>query len=74
MSYVLNTPADCEAMLRAVGVSSVEDLFANIPAELRLHRPLNVPPALSEIDLTRHVQTLAARNNGRRHRLLPRRR
>src|SRR5579872_696324 len=49
-------------MLRAVGVSSVEELFANIPPELRLNRPLNVPPAQSEIDLTRHVQALAARN------------
>ena len=62
MSYVLNTPDDQRAMLQAIGVSSIEDLFANIPAELRLHRPLNVPPALSEIDLTRHLQRLAARN------------
>ncbi len=62
MSYVLNTPDDRAAMLRAIGVSSVEELFANIPPELRLHRPLNVPPALTEIDLTRQMQSLAARN------------
>src|SRR6185312_265549 len=42
--------------------ASVEELFAGIPEQLRLHRPLHVPPGLSEIDLTRHVQALAARN------------
>jgi glycine dehydrogenase subunit 1 len=62
LSYVLNTPDDREAMLRAIGVSSVEELFANIPRELRLQRPLDVPPALSEIDLTQHLQSLARRN------------
>ena len=62
MSYVLNTPDDQRAMLQAIGVSSIEELFANIPAELRLKRPLNVPPALSEIELTQHLQRLAARN------------
>jgi glycine dehydrogenase subunit 1 len=41
----------------------VADLFKNIPAEVRLERPLNVPPPLSEIDLTRQVQELAACNH-----------
>src|SRR5947208_12702299 len=49
-------------MLRQIGVSSVADLFNNIPPELRLNRPLAVPPALSEIELTRHLTRLAARN------------
>lgn len=62
MSYVLNTAADQQAMLRHIGVDSLEDLFASIPPELRLKRPLDVPPALSEIELTQHVQQLAARN------------
>jgi glycine dehydrogenase subunit 1 len=62
LSYVLNTPDDQQAMLQAIGVSSIDDLFANIPAGVRLKRPLNVPPALSEIELTQHLQALAARN------------
>lgn len=62
MSYVLNTPADQQAMLQQIGVARLEDLFANIPASLRLNRPLDVPPAMSEIELTRHLQTLAAKN------------
>jgi glycine dehydrogenase subunit 1 len=62
LSYVLNTPADRREMLNAVGASSLDDLLRSIPAELRLNRPLDLPPALTEIDLTRHLQGLAARN------------
>jgi glycine dehydrogenase subunit 1 len=49
-------------MLKGVGVGSVDELFAGVPPELRLRRPLDVAPALSEMELTRHVGRLAARN------------
>jgi glycine dehydrogenase subunit 1 len=62
LSYVLNTPGDQEAMLQRIGAASVEDLFRNIPASLRLTRPLNVPDALGEMELTAHLQALAGRN------------
>jgi glycine dehydrogenase subunit 1 len=62
MSYVLNTPADRQAMLEQIGAKSVDELFASIPAELRLKRSLNVPAALTEIELTQHMQELASRN------------
>src|SRR5690348_9656138 len=62
LSYVLNTPEDQRAMLAAIGVSSIEELFANIPAQLRLNHPLQVPEALSEIELTTQVRQLAAQN------------
>jgi glycine dehydrogenase subunit 1 len=62
LSYVLNTPEDQRAMLAAIGVSSLEELFANIPPHLRLNRPLQVPEALSEIELTTHLQELTGRN------------
>jgi glycine dehydrogenase subunit 1 len=62
LSYVLNTPDDQRAMLEQIGVASVQDLFQSIPATLRLQRELNVPPALTEMELTRHLQALAARN------------
>ena len=61
-AYLLNTPADQAAMLAKIGAKSVEDLFAPIPAELRLGRPLNIPPALPEMELTRHIAGLAAKN------------
>jgi glycine dehydrogenase subunit 1 len=49
-------------MLDAIGVGSIEDLFAAIPRNLRLQRPLDVPPALSEMELTQKVGELARRN------------
>jgi glycine dehydrogenase subunit 1 len=62
LSYVVNTAQEQAAMLRLIGVGSIEDLFKTIPADLRLNRQLDVPPALNEIDLTRHVVQLAGRN------------
>jgi glycine dehydrogenase subunit 1 len=50
-------------MLAAIGVSSVEDLFANIPSHLRRQRPLQVPEALSEMELTTHLQQLVSWNS-----------
>jgi glycine dehydrogenase subunit 1 len=59
LSYILNTPADQRDMLAAIGTNSVEDLFASIPASLRLGRPLDVPPPLTELALQQHVGQLA---------------
>lgn len=63
MPYVLNTPDDERQMLAAIGVSSIEELFAMVPAELRLQRPLDIPPALCELELTQHMSALAAANH-----------
>src|SRR5262245_32677598 len=49
-------------MLKSIGAAAVSDLFSVIPPELRLDRPLNIPPALSEQELTGQVAELAARN------------
>jgi glycine dehydrogenase subunit 1 len=62
MPYLCNTPEDQQAMLDAIGAASLDELFGCIPPELRLPRPLNVPPALSELELTQHLAGLAARN------------
>jgi glycine dehydrogenase subunit 1 len=56
------TDADREAMLETVGVDSVGELFRDIPAEVRFGRELDLEPALSEQELTRHLEELAARN------------
>ncbi len=60
--YVLNTPEDVAAMVARIGVPSVESLFANIPAHLRFQRMLDIPPALTEIELTGHMLALANKN------------
>ncbi|MFO0789456.1 MAG: aminomethyl-transferring glycine dehydrogenase subunit GcvPA [Pirellulales bacterium] len=62
MPYLYNTPEDQSAMLAAIGASSLDELFAMIPAELRLKRELNLPPAMSELELTQHMAALAGRN------------
>src|SRR6266480_821880 len=62
MSYLSLTERDREEMLAAIGVSSVEELFADIPAGVRLGRELDLEPQLSEQELTRHLEELAARN------------
>lgn len=61
-SYLPHTEADRKAMLTAVGVENSGALFADIPAELRLQRPLNLPPALAESDLAKHLAALAGAN------------
>ena len=62
MRYIPNTDANCRQMLDAIGVRSVDDLFDDIPAAVRLKRPLRIPSALSEADLTTRLRALAARN------------
>ena len=49
-------------MLTRIGVPTVESLFANIPADLRFQRMLDIPPALTEMELTAHMQALANKN------------
>src|SRR5204863_9533068 len=49
-------------MLAAIGVSSVEELFRDIPAGVRFDRELALDPALGEQELSRHLEELAARN------------
>jgi len=61
-SYLPHTAADRKAMLAAIGVGSTQELFADIPAELRLQRALALPTALAEPELIRHLQDLAGRN------------
>jgi glycine dehydrogenase subunit 1 len=62
MSYLSLTDADRDEMLAAIGVSSVEKLFEQVPPGVRLGRDLDLPPALGEAELVRHVEELAARN------------
>jgi glycine dehydrogenase subunit 1 len=62
VSFLSVTDGDRRAMLAAIGVESIADLFADIPASVRFGRPLDVPPALTESELQRHLEELAGRN------------
>jgi glycine cleavage system P protein (glycine dehydrogenase) subunit 1 len=62
VSYLSLTQRDREEMLAAIGVSSVEELFRDIPAGLRFGHELALDPPLGEQELSRHLEELAARN------------
>src|SRR5689334_13212219 len=49
-------------MLEAIGVDEIDDLFREIPGDVRLGRPLDVGPALTEQELVAHLTELAGRN------------
>jgi glycine dehydrogenase subunit 1 len=49
-------------MLDAIGVSSVEELFRDIPEGVRQREPIALPDGMSELDVHEHLRALAARN------------
>ncbi|WP_026554668.1 aminomethyl-transferring glycine dehydrogenase subunit GcvPA [Arthrobacter sp. 35W] len=66
--YIPNTAPDSRAaMLAATGAASIEEFYADIPAELRVKGLLNLPePFTAEADLERHVSSLLAKNTSTR--------
>lgn len=62
MSYIPNTSQDQQAMLAKLGLSSLEELLSPVPEQVRLRRALDLPPALAEPDLKRHMSSMATRN------------
>ncbi|MBV8557110.1 MAG: aminomethyl-transferring glycine dehydrogenase subunit GcvPA [Planctomycetaceae bacterium] len=64
MAYIANTPDDVRVMLGAIGLDALDQLFDMIPPEYRLKRPLAIPEALGELELTTHVGAMLARNVG----------
>jgi glycine dehydrogenase subunit 1 len=61
--YTSTTPDDLAAMLEAIGVGSLGELFdRQVPAGVRLGRPLDLPAGLPEQDVYAHLRDLAARN------------
>lgn len=60
--FVPHTHDDVEEMLTTIGVRSLDDLFDDIPAALRLSRPLDLPAAVSEGELADELCAMAARN------------
>jgi glycine dehydrogenase subunit 1 len=62
MGYLSLTDADRAEMLSAIGVSSIDELFDQIPSGVRFDRELDVPEALTEVELVAHLSELAGRN------------
>jgi glycine dehydrogenase subunit 1 len=62
MRFIPVTCEQREAMLRAVGVTSVDDLFDAVPESVRLEHPLGLPEGMTEPALVDHVRGLADQN------------
>lgn len=59
--YIPNTDADRRAMLREIGVSSIDELFRDVPEKF-LNVPFRLPPPLSELELKAELQRMADAN------------
>ena len=63
MRYLPNSAADRQAMLQATGHSHIDELFAQIPADLRCKGKLNLPGPLSEAEILEFFQQAAAESS-----------
>ncbi len=62
MTYIPNTDTDRRAMMAAIGIESIDELLTVIPDDVRLDAPLDLPPALSELEIQDAMGEMAARN------------
>ena len=60
--YLSVTPDDRARMLETIGVADIDELFADIPEPIRLRRPLDLPPAMGEMEVADLLAGLAAQN------------
>ncbi len=61
-NYLVNPKSVQKEMLDKIGVSTMEDLFVDIPKELKLTSDLNIPAGQSELEVLREMKALAAEN------------
>ena len=61
--YCPHTPEEIQEMLSVIGITTVEELFAPIPAELRA-KTFNIPAGMSEFETFSRMQAIAAENSG----------
>ncbi|MGX8795645.1 aminomethyl-transferring glycine dehydrogenase subunit GcvPA [Fusibacter sp. JL298sf-3] len=60
--YISHTEQDIKAMLDRLGLDSVDQLFSDIPASIRLDRRLDINPPLSEVEVQKQLGKLAQKN------------
>ena len=61
-TFVPNTKAQQEEMLRDIGLKSADELFADVPDQVRLKDGLDLPAGMSEMEVLRSMAEIAAKN------------
>ncbi|NLX88182.1 MAG: glycine dehydrogenase, partial [Syntrophomonadaceae bacterium] len=62
MRYTPNPAPVVNEMLNILGLSSLDDLFSDIDADLKVKGQLRLPPGMGEMELRHHLKKLAAKN------------
>ena len=62
MRFAPHTDADVAEMLGRIGAGSIDELFDQIPSDVRLERALDLPSGVSELEILRDMQAFASRN------------
>lgn len=61
--YIPSSAAEAKAqIMKTLRISSIEELYSDVPQEVRLKRRLNLPNAMSELEVKRHIDTLLSAN------------
>ncbi|MBQ7662948.1 MAG: aminomethyl-transferring glycine dehydrogenase subunit GcvPA [Prevotella sp.] len=60
--YFPHTPSDLQEMLQKVGVKSLDELYAEIPEDIRFHGDYDLPSELSEIEVRQLFESLGSQN------------
>ena len=60
--YFPQTNDDISEMLNAIGLSGLEDLYGEVPEELKLNRDYDLPSAMSEVEVRNHFNSLGNKN------------
>jgi len=62
VSYIANTQADQQQMLAAIGIGSIDELFSQIPNQNQFRGELDIPSAMDNLSLGKHMSRLARLN------------
>ena len=60
--YFPHTDSDIQEMLKVCGLSSLDDLYSEVPEEIRFQGEYDIPEAMSELELRRHFSEMGAKN------------
>src|SRR5207253_6328279 len=63
MRFAPHTDVDIRDMLSTCGLDSLDELFDQIPASVRLNRPLDIPDGVSEMEILSDLRSLSERNH-----------